>query len=298
MSARCQILAELYDEARPRLVGVAYAILGSYAEAEDIVSECWMRLVEADAGQPVLDVEGWSIVAVSRAAIDVLRSAHHRRESYPGSWLPEPVVDAADPDPADRVTLDDRLRYALLVVLESLSPAERTAWVLHDLFELTFADVARVVGRSPAAVRQLAARARRHVAERAPRFDIAPAEHRAVVERFLAAATGGSLADLVRYLDPDVVLTSDGGGEVSAVRRPVVGADRVARFLVGIAGRVRPDERVVVVSVNGAPGLAVFRAAALTDVIALTVSGGLVSRVDFVRAPAKLERAWRSGAAS
>jgi RNA polymerase sigma-70 factor (ECF subfamily) len=230
---------------------------------------------------------------VPRAALDVLRSARRRREVYPGTWLPEPVVTAAHEDPADRVSLDDRIRWAVLVVLESLSPAERTAWVLHDVFELPFPDVARVVSRAPSAVRQLAARARRHIAARAPRFDVAPAEHRSVVEQFLAAAQGGSLAELIRLLDPDVVLSSDGGGEVRTAPHPVVGADRVARFLLGTTKRLQAGQLPLPVTVNGAAGVAVTRGTDLTDVLVFTITGRWITRIDWVRAPAKLHGAIR-----
>jgi RNA polymerase sigma-70 factor (ECF subfamily) len=279
-------LASAYDAARARLVRVAYAILGSHAEAEDVVANCWLRLVEADRREPVRDVLGWATVAVSRAALDVLRSARVRREAYVGPWLPEPVVTT--PDPADRVTLEESVRYALLVVLEQLSPAERTAWVLHDLFGMPFAEVAATVGRTPDAVRQLASRARRHVAAGTPRLDVDRSAHDRVVGAFAAAAAGGDLAALVRTLDPDVVLTSDGGGVVSAARRPVLGPDRVGRFLLGTFARGE-NARVEMVAVNGATGFAVLDAdGRVTTVASLTVDGERVTRVDLVRAPGKL----------
>jgi len=282
-------LAKAFDRARPRLVRVAYAVLGSRSEAEEVVSEIWLRLSATHASDPVRDVDAWTTVAVARASVDALRSARVRREVYVGPWLPEPVVElAAVEDPADRVTLDDTVRYALLVVLESLTPGERTAWVLHDLFGMPFREIAEVVGRSPAAVRQLAARARTHLAEHRPRLEVAVAEHDRVVRAFLLAAGGGDLAALLATLDPDVVLTGDGGGTVSAARRPVVGADRVARFLLGIAGNVSADEHVEVISVNGEMGLAVLRGDQPTTVMALTVGEGRVTRVDLIRAPEKL----------
>ena len=254
MAGREAALAAAYQQARPRLVRVAYAVLGSHAEAEDVVSDCWLRLAAADAREPVLDVEAWATVTVARAALDALRSARRRREVYVGPWLPEPVVGLETvagagppgPDPADRVTLDETLSYAMLVVLETLTPAERTAWVLHDVFGLPFPAVAEAVGRTPAAVRQLAARARAHISARAPRVTVGTAEHAAAVTRFLEAAIGGDLAALVGALDPDVVLTSDGGGQVSAARRPVHGADRVARLLLGLIGRIPPAAEVQV----------------------------------------------------
>lgn len=306
---RSEELAAEFDGQRPRLVRIAYAILGSRSEAEDVVADTWLRLVESDAREPVRDVAGWATVVVSRAAIDVLRSARIRREAYVGPWLPEPEVQA--PDPADRVTLDDTVRYALLVVLEQLSPAERTAWVLHDLFDMPFDQVAQAVGRSPAAVRQLASRARRRVAAQAPRVDVDRETHERVVTAFLGAAAGGDLARLVALLDPGVVLTSDGGGVVNAARRPVVGPDRVARFMLGVS-RKKPDDLYLPVMVNGRLGLVGLaatrdgdRAGSTPDqavpgqahapvgmsrrvVMSFTTDAGLITRIDIVMAPDKL----------
>ncbi|TNM47253.1 sigma-70 family RNA polymerase sigma factor [Nocardioides albidus] len=276
------------------MVRVAYAILGSRAEAEDVVADCWTRLVEADAREPIRDLAGWLTVAVARAATDVLRSARVRREEYVGPWLPEPFVGEraarADPaaDPADRVTLDETVSYALVVVLESLSPAERTAWVLHDVFGMAFAEVAAVVGRSPAAVRQLASRARTHLAAQPARFEVDRRAHEAVLGRFLAAAAGGDLAALLETLDPDVVLTSDGGGVVSAARRPVLGADRVGRFLLGLVAKYGDRVDVEIVDANGAPAIALREDGVVTSLLVLTVEGERATRVDILRAPAKL----------
>ncbi|WP_436698546.1 RNA polymerase sigma factor SigJ [Nocardioides sp. BYT-33-1] len=283
-------LAEEYDALRPRLVRVAYAILGSRAEAEDVVADCWPRLVEADAREPVRDLTGWLTVAAARAATDVLRSARVRREEYVGPWLPEPYVDLA-PDPADRVTLDETVSYALAVVLESLSPAERTAWVLHDVFGMGFAEVAAVVGRTPAAVRQLASRARAHLATQPARFEVDRSAHEAVLGRFLAAAAGGDLDALVATLDPEVVVTSDGGGAVSAARRPVHGAERSARFLAGLVAKYAGQVEIELLGVNGAPAIGLRESGVLTSLIVLTVAGDRATRVDILRAPAKLAAA-------
>jgi RNA polymerase sigma-70 factor (ECF subfamily) len=284
-----QELAEQFSAARPRLIRIAYAILGSYSEAEDVVAETWLRLAQAHRQAPVRDVDGWTTVAVGRAALDAYRSARRRREVYVGPWLPEPLVgELPDADPADRVTLDDSVSFALLVVLEALSPAERTAWVLHDLFGLPFTEVADVVGRKPDAVRQLAARARAHLRDRAPRFPVDADQHRQAVNRFLAASTGGQLADLVAVLDPEVTLTSDGGGQVTAARRPVHGADRVARFLVGLATKQGGYDEIRVVDVNGYTGIAAYQGNRLVGVASLTVDGGRITRIDIVRAPGKL----------
>ena len=283
-------LAVVYERARPRLNAVAYAILGTFVEAEDVVSECWLRLVAADAREHVGDVDAWATVTVARAALDVLRSARKRRETYPGPWLPEPLVefDASTGDPADRVTLDEQIGYALLVVLETLTPAERTAWVLHDLFGMEFEEVAATVGRTPAAVRQLASRARKHVNERAPRVDVLPGEHEVAVQTFLQASLGGDLNAMLAALDPDVVLVSDGGGKVRAAIRPVVGADRVARFLLGLAAKSEATQSVRSITLNGEPGVGVFTGDLLTTAISLTFKDGRVSRINMVRSPEKL----------
>jgi RNA polymerase sigma-70 factor (ECF subfamily) len=309
MTAAEDRLAGAFSQPRPRLVRVAYAILGSHAEAEDVVADCWLRLVTADAAEPVRDVESWAVVAVSRMALDVLRSARVRREQYVGPWLPEPVLtggaseDSAargaagaggsagyGGDPADKVTLDDEVSYALLVVLETLTPPERTAFVLHDLFGMPFAEVASVVGRSPVAVRQLASRARRHVRSHGGVPAADSAERRRVVAAFSVAVTSGDLTGLIHVLDPDVVLVSDGGGVVTAARRPVEGADRVGRFLLGVMSKGRSGDRIAQVDVNGASGFALYQNGELVTVVSVTVARGKVTRLDLVRAPAKLPR--------
>ena len=293
MTTEPDLLAVAFSQARPRLVRVAYAIIGSHSEAEDVVADCWFRLVAADKDEPVRDVEAWAVVTVSRMALDVLRSARVRRERYVGPWLPEPVVASANEtaaDPADKVTLAEEVGYAILVVMETLSPAERTAFVLHDLFGVTFEEIAAIVGRSPAAVRQLASRARRHVRGQSPWPSTDTAEHRRVVEAFASAAASGDLATLILVLDPQVVLVSDGGGLVTSARKPVLGADRVARFLLGVLAKEQPGDVIDSVVVNGAPGFAVYRQGELVTIVSLTVAAGRVTRMDLVRAPGKLPR--------
>ncbi|MFB9905438.1 RNA polymerase sigma factor SigJ [Allokutzneria oryzae] len=274
---------------RPRLVGIAYGIIGDVGEAEDVVQEAWLRLGKALAAGEIDDVTGWLVVATSRLALDVMRSARKRREDYVGPWLPEPVVRAAD-EPEERVTLADSVNMAMLVVLETLSPAERTAFVLHEVFGLPFAEIAEVVGRSAASVRQLASRARRHVRERSPRFDADPVRQREVASAFLAACEGGDITAMLRLLDPDVVLTSDGGGVVRAARRPVIGADRVARFLAGIRAKL-PDRELRPAVVNGAGGFLMLDDGRLVGAYAITVADGLVTAIDVVLHPTKLARA-------
>lgn len=278
-------LAAAFEEQRPHLTRVAYSILGSVGEAEDVVQDAWLRLQRADAAE-VADLRAWLTTVVGRQALDVLGSARRRRESYVGEWLPEPLVE----QPGDNETLDEKVTTALLVVLERLSPAERTAFLLHDVFELPFEEVAATVGRSPAAVRQLAARARRRVEGGTPRFPASPEEQERVAVAFGLAWQEGDLEQLLALLDPDVVLRSDGGGRVPAARGPLLGAERVARVLVGLTRATARAGRGVsggLVAINGALGLLVDDGQ-VRSVVALTVDGGRIVAVDIVRNPEKL----------
>jgi RNA polymerase sigma-70 factor, ECF subfamily len=279
-------LAGRFERHRPYLRAVAYRLLGSVSQADDAVQEAWLRLAGADNAR-IADLRAWLTRVTARICLDELRSARVRREEYVGEWLPEPWVDEGDGgDPAERITLDESVELAMLVVLGSLSPAERTAFVLHDVFGLPFEEIADAVGRTPSGVRQLASRARQRVAERRPRFDLDPAAQRAAVEAFLAAARAGDLAGLVRVLDPEVVWHSDGGGAVPAPRRPVRGAPRVARMVL----RQAPTyvEHSQVRSVNGAVGVVVVDHGRVLGVIALAVSGGRIVEVNAIYNPDKL----------
>lgn len=267
---------------RRQLLGLAYRMLGTAADAEDAVQETyarWYRLTD-DERAAIGSPGAWLSRVASRICLDMLGSARARRERYVGEWLPEPVPPAseyaASPlDPLDRVTLDESVSMALLVVLEALTPAERVAFVLHDVFAMPFADIAQAVGRSVAATRQLASSARRHVRE--SRRDLAPrARHDQLVRAFAAACATGDLVSLTAVLDPEVVLRSDGGGFVSSARRPVIGADHVARFLLGIL-RKQPD--AVPVPVETSDGLSfVIRTNGVVDgVFVLSVRGGVAT---------------------
>ncbi|WP_067812687.1 RNA polymerase sigma factor SigJ [Actinomadura kijaniata] len=283
-------LARRFDAERPRLLRVAYATLGSLAEAEDCVQEAWLRLRGLEDPDAIRDLRGWLIRTVGRLALDALGSARARRERYVGIWLPEPLV--GDPafghacDPADRVTLDESVSTALLLVMESLSPAERTAFLLHDVFGLTFDEVADVVGRSPAAVRQLASRARRHVAEGRPRFPPTPGEQRRVVTAFAAACRDGDLERLTALLDPRVVCRGDGGGKVSSLPREERGAGRVARLVLSFVRDPLREMRIT--TVNGAAGLVLRGDDGVLSVASLTVDDGRITAIDVVRNPDKL----------
>jgi len=279
-------LAHAFEAERPRLLRLAYATTGSWTEAEDCVQDAWLRLRRVDEST-IENLQAWLTRVVGRLALDVLGSARARRESYVGTWLPEPLVEPAA-DPADRVTLDESVSMALLVVLERLSPPQRAAFVLHDVFGLPFDEVAEVVGRSPAAVRQLAARARRDVAAARPRFTSSPAEHSSVLSAFMTACGEGDLPGLVALLDPDVVFHGDGGGKVPTVRGATRGADLVAKVLLGFLRK--PPQWLRVAEVNGAPGLVVLAGDGILSVVSITVSDGQVTEIDIVRNPEKLTR--------
>ena len=282
-------LSEAWREHRRYVLDVAYRMLGSISEAEDVVQEAFTRLLDVDLDE-IEDVRAWLVVVVTRLCLDQLRSARSRREAYVGPWLPEPLVPppGAEPDPADRVTLDDSVRMALLVVLERLTPAERAAFVLHDVFQFPFDAVGSIVGRSPAATRQLASRARRRIrSETSPaRFEVDPSTLRSVAERFIAAASSGDFDALIEVLDPDAVGETDGGGITGAPRKPVVGRDRVARTLLGVLRTL--GLRLAPMAVNGEPGVVAYRDGDVAGVITLTVRDGRVTYLRAVTNPAKL----------
>ena len=279
---------------RRRLLALAYRMLGTMTEAEDAVQETyirWYRLAD-DERAAVANVPAWLTRAASNICLDVLKSARLRREQYVGPWLPEPLP-AGGPalDPADRITLDESVSTALLVVLDAMTPAERVAFVLHDVFEVSFPEVAEVVGRSPAAVRQLATSARRRVA--AARENVAPtAEHSAVVRAFAAACQTGDLAGLMGVLAPSVELRSDGGGIVKAARNPIFGASNVARFLLGVLEK-QASWRLGLTETGDGLAVAFLDGEAVQGVVNLRVEGARARDVWIVLNPQKLTR-WGS----
>jgi RNA polymerase sigma-70 factor (ECF subfamily) len=286
--------ADVFEGHRRYLTAVAYRMLGTRADAEDAVQETYLRFARTDLDE-IREPRGWLTTAISRICLDHLGSARVRREQYVGPWLPEPLVGSdvglgmAPLTPEDRVTLDESVSMAMLVVLESLSPAERTAFVLHDVLSLSYEEVADTVGRSEAACRQLISRARGHVRERAPRFTVDARHQNAVGDAFLTACADGRVDTLVGVLAPEVVLRSDGGGLVSGVaRRPVVGAENVARLLLGVAAKhaAFPWTR----RVNGATGLVFEAEHGVAGVMAFTVADGRITEIDFVVNPEKLSR--------
>ncbi len=280
-------LAVEFEALRPQLTRVAYGILGTVAEAEDVVQEAWLRLGRADPDE-IEDLRAWLTTVVGRLALDALGSARRRRESYVGEWLPEPVVEEYDAE--ENPTLDESVSTALLVVLERLSPAERTAFLLHDVFDLPFEKVAAVVGRSPAAVRQLASRARSHVEAGKPRFPADSEEEARIVAAFAVAWQEGDHEALLDLLDPDAIMRADGGGQVPTAGKALLGADRIGRALVALtraSARREEEPRGRFARVNGAAGLVIHDRHS-TSVVSLTIDAGRIAAVDIVRNPDKL----------
>ncbi|MEU4051153.1 RNA polymerase sigma-70 factor [Streptomyces olivaceus] len=284
------IAADVFEEHRPVLLGVAYRMLGRLADAEDVVQEAWLRWSGADRSA-VREPRGYLVRVTTRLAVDRLRQIKSRGETYVGPWLPEPCVTHfgnAVPDTAEQAVLADSVSLAVLVVLESLSPLERAVFVLREAFGYPYAEIAAMLERGEPAVRRLAGRARRHVDERRPRYDVDPAQRRDLTERFLAAAAGGDLAALLELLAPDVRLVGDSGGKSRAPLRELEGSDKVARFLQGAARKSVPDLTHRLLEINGGPALLVLSGGTPDSVFQLDVSGGRVQAVYIIRNPDKL----------
>ncbi|MDG4822533.1 RNA polymerase sigma factor SigJ [Asanoa sp. WMMD1127] len=306
-----QDLAREFEAERDHLTAVAYRMLGSRAEAEDAVQEAWLRcsgaLSDPAARADIRDLRGWLTTATARICLDVLRSARVRREAYPGQWLPEPLVSRlADPpaapttfapDPAERAVRGDEVGMALMVVLERLTPEQRVAFVLHDAFGVPFDGIATTLGTTVPAARQLASRARRAITEGAPRHTASPAEQRRVVQAFMSATETGDIDELIAVLAPDVVFVGDSGGYFPTARQPVVGAERVATFLLGLL-RVLPHQagemRLEFVDVNGGVGVlldAVYKdGRSFRSVLSFAVADGRVTAAYNQFNPEKMTR--------
>ncbi|MFC9081684.1 RNA polymerase sigma-70 factor [Streptomyces sp. NPDC057062] len=281
---------EVFEEHRPVLMGVAYRMLGRVSDAEDVVQEAWLRWSRADR-DAVRAPRGYLVRITTRLAVDRLRQAQARKESYVGPWLPEPyATDFGDavPDTAERAVLTDSVSLAVLVVLESLSPLERAVFVLREAFGYPFADIAATLDRSEAAVRQLAIRARRHVDERRPRYEVDPAERRDLTERFLAASVEGDLDGLLRLLAPDVRLVGDSGGRTKAPLRVLESADKVARFMAGVAAKGIEDVSFRFLELNGGTALLVLSGGKPDTVLQVDVVDGLIQCIYIMRNPDKL----------
>ncbi|MER5542603.1 RNA polymerase sigma-70 factor [Streptomyces sp. NPDC001118] len=281
---------DVFEEHRPLLMGVAYRMLGRVADAEDVVQDAWLRWSGADLAE-VREPRAYLVRITTRLAIDRLRQVRARGEAYVGPWLPEPYLtefgDAA-PDTADRAVLADSVSLAVLVVLESLSPLERAVFVLREAFGYPYAEIAALLDRGEAAVRQLAGRARRHVEERRPRYEVDPARRRELTDRFLAAAAEGDLDGLVSLLAPDVRLVSDSGGKARAALRIVHTADKVARFLVGVTRKLPPALSLRLLETNGGPAVLILSDGKPDSLFQLDVADGHVTTVYVVRNPDKM----------
>ena len=289
---------------RRRLINLAYRLLGSLTEAEDAVQETYARWYAKSRGQQeaIESPEAWLTTVASRICLDLLGSARARRERYVGEWIPEPLPGhrewingrpGGDPaDPADRVTLDESVNMAFLVVLESMTPAERVAFILHDVFRYSFAEVAEIVGRTPAACRQLASSARRRI--RASRAPATPAAQQAgLIRDFKKAWEAKDIDALIGLLDPDATAIADGGGLASAELRPIEGGERIARFCVDLAARA-PNMTILERTVNGQSGLVAQQDGVTVTVYAFAVAGGRIKHIWAIRNPEKL-RPWTTG---
>jgi RNA polymerase sigma-70 factor (ECF subfamily) len=286
---------------RRQLINLAYRLLGSLAEAEDAVQETYARwyAISRQQQEAIQSPGAWLTTVASRICLDLLGSARARRERYVGEWIPEPLPDPAEwisgqpggttADPADRVTLDESVSMAFLVVLESMTPAERVALILHDVFGYPFAEVAQITGRTPAACRQLASSARRRI--RASQPPATPtAQQAGIIRDFKQAWEAKDINALIGLLDPDATVTADGGGLVSAALRPIEGGEQIARYVVDLAGRA-PSLTILERTVNGQPGLVAQQDGVTVTVFAFDVAGDRIKRIWAVRNPDKL-RPW------
>ena len=272
-----------FEEARPRIRGLAYRMLGTLADADDVVQDTWLRWHAAN-GAHIANAEAWLVTAATRVCLDRLRSAARTREIYPGPWLPEPIV--TDPSPESAAELSDSLTLGFLVLLDQLAPVERAVFVLAHVFEVPYAEIAATVGRSEAACRQIASRARRRLRPDKQLYKTAAAD-RALVKGLLLALASGDVNEVVARLAPQVVCITDGGPKRRAARRPVVGSDRVARFLIAIARRYRHVATRPAV-VGGAAGAVLSAGDIIQQVMAVTSRDGIVTSIYFVGNPDKL----------
>lgn len=280
-----------YEELRPSAFAIAYRMLGSVSEAEDVVQEGFLRLHRARAGGELIESpRAYLATVVSRLSLDQLRSARAKRETYVGEWLPEPLVASAGEDPARKLEVADSLSLAFLVLLESLSPEQRAAFLLREVFDESYERIAEIVGTSAQNARQLAARARRHVEERRPRFEASRERREELASRFFAAVEEGDLQGLEELLADDVVLRGDGGGKAPAVKRALHGRARVARtLLAGTRASARAGLALRRAEVNGQPGaLLLDRRGRLAGVIVLDVAVGQIQTVSAIANPDKL----------
>jgi RNA polymerase sigma-70 factor (ECF subfamily) len=279
-----------FQSVRPHLFAVAYRMLSSASEAEDVVQDAWLRA--ASAPEDLQSARAWLTTTVTRLCLDRLKSARARREEYVGPWLPEPVPTGAVDSAEDVAARHESVTMAFLILLETLSPAERAAFLLREVFDGDYADVANVLQTTPAAARQLVHRARERIAEGRPRFEAQPERQRAIVERFFDVMKDGNLDTLKQYLASDVQYTADGGGKVSAARRPVFGADAVAMLMISLARQASQAEGewdVKLASINGETALVGYHKGVLDIVFVCSTDGERITAIRAVRNPDKLQ---------
>jgi len=287
-------LEATFETHRERLLGLAYRMLGSRSDAEDIVQETWLRVsssTSSSTSTPQIDnLQAYLLTVATRLCLDQLKSAGRKREQYIGTWLPEPVISAETPSPAEETELADDLSFALLLTLEKLTPPERAAFLLHDVFALPFKDVASSLGKSEAACRKLATRARRAVQKSKPQQSVPAETHRTLLSQFSRATETGDLEGLKRLLHDEAVLYSDGGGVKPAALNPVYGADKIARFFLGVAGKVEPDSvSVAARNINSQPGLLVYVDGELDLTVGIDCYDNRIVAIYLVRNPEKLQ---------
>jgi RNA polymerase sigma-70 factor (ECF subfamily) len=274
---------------RKRLLGLAYRMLGSRSDAEDVVQDAYLRFANA---QDVRDPEAFLVTVTTRLCLDRLKSARAQREIYVGPWLPEPICDAQSLSADTATELADDLSFALLLALDRLTPAERAAFLLHDVFDTPFTEIAAMLDRTEASCRQLAVRARRAVRDQRPAPVAAPNEHAKMLEAFAQAVNSGDVSQLTALLRADAVALTDGGGRKSAARNPIYGADRVARFFIGLAGkRAGHQIRVEPAIINGLAGMRIYYDGELDHTMSLSIEDGQIAAIYLVRNPDKLRYA-------
>ena len=283
---------ELFDEYRPLLFSLAYRMLGSVADAEDVVQEAflrWHRATEGEDEEAVRSPKSYLCTVVTRLCIDQLRSARARREVYVGPWLPEPLVQGDAPNPAEQMELEDSLSMAFLVLLESLSAEERAVFLLRQVFDYDYAEIARIVNKSEANCRQMVHRAQQHLSARRPRFDTSPEKQEQLTHTFMQTCTNGDMQGLLALLTQDIVLYSDGGGKAQAATKPVYGADKVARFIFGVLSKAPEGFTADVAMVNGQPGIVCYVNGEPYTVLSLDTAGGMIQGIYIVVNPDKLQ---------
>jgi RNA polymerase sigma-70 factor (ECF subfamily) len=278
-----------FEAIRPRLIGLAYRLLGSRSDAEDVVQEAWLRWHQADHAD-IRDAEGWLVTATTRLGIDRLRSARHERSAYSGPWLPEPLTIDEGPGPEDQADVSSQVSIAFLALLEKLGPEERAAFLLRDIFDYDYAQLAQLLGHTEANCRQMVHRARTRLQAERPRFTVTPDRHRQLLERFMQAVQHGDQAAIMGLLDADARLVSDGGGKVTAVLRPLLGAERIARLYGALARHKTAQVELRLGRVNGEPAILRYHDGHLHSFTTVAIDGDRITQVLSVLNPEKLPR--------